>query len=192
MKTTTLLFLFLSTAASAALAQISPELQITLAVQAAPETERAAATVHGYDGDGTFTTLREGSNELICIAPNPESDRFEVSCHHLGLEPFFARGRELLANGVEGEERTKTRWSEIAAGTLSLPSGTTNTIVTGSGFDPDTGAIAESSTRWVIYMPGATAGSTGLPERPMGPGSPWLMFSGTQGAHIMITPATGN
>jgi hypothetical protein len=48
--------------------------------------------------------------------------------------------------------------------------------------------VANSYTRWVIYTPGATAETTGLPLTP-GPGAPWLMFPGTPGAHIMISPA---
>ena len=41
--------------------------------------------------------------------------------------------------------------------------------------------------RWVIYVPFATGESTGLPTQPSG-NAPWLMFPGTAGAHIMITP----
>jgi len=55
-------------------------------------------------------------------------------------------------------------------------------------FDVATGMVTDSYTRWVIYTPGATPESTGLPTTP-GPGAPWLMFPGTPGAHIMISPA---
>ena len=189
MKTTTLLALFLYLTTSTALAQISTDMQIKLALQAAPEAMRADATVQGYDADGNFVTLREGSNDLFCIAPNPSADRFEVSCHQGGLEPFFERGRELSANGIEGMERARTRFEEIGAGTLPLPSGTTNTIIVGSGFNPETGEITDPFTRWVIYVPNATGASTGLPEQPAGEGAPWLMMAGSPGAHIMITPA---
>jgi hypothetical protein len=167
------------------------DLQIRLAVQAAPAALREGATVQGYDAAGAFVTLRQGSNSLICMAPNPTREDFEVSCHNADLEPFFARGRELRAQGVTGEARTRTRWDEIAAGTLPLPTGGTNHILTGSGFDTATAEIHEPYTRWVIYMPGATSATTGLPEIPAGPGAPWLMFPGTPGAHVMIAPPTG-
>jgi len=39
----------------------------------------------------------------------------------------------------------------------------------------------------VVYVPYATAATTGLPTRPA-PGVPWLMDPGTAGAHIMISP----
>ena len=63
------------------------------------------------------------------------------------------------------------------------------------GFDPSTETVENAFLRWVVYTPWATAESTGLPPMPTGPGAPWLMFPGTAGAHIMITPpppGTGN
>jgi hypothetical protein len=167
---------------------LSRDLQIRLAVEAAPAALRDGATVQGYDVSGAFVTLRKGTNALICMAPDPASERFEVSCHQADLEPFFARGRELRAQGITGRARTQARWDEIAAGTLRMPSGATNTILTGSGFDSTTAEIHDPSVRWVIYLPGATGASTGLPEQPTAAGSPWVMFAGTPGAHIMISP----
>lgn len=164
------------------------ELQIRLAVQAAPASLRDSATVQGYDAQGRFTTLRRGSNEMICVAPNPAAEGLEVACHHRDLEPFLARGRELTAQGVTGERRTRVRWDEIANGTLRLPRGTVHAILTGSSFDSVTGQIREPYLRWVIYTPNATGRSTGFSEIPTGPGQPWLMFAGTPGAHVMISP----
>lgn len=184
----------LATSAPALAAQtgpLPPELQIRLAVQAIPEPLRAGATVQGWDESGDFVTLRDGTNEMICMAPDPSREDFEVSCHHEGLEPFFARGRELRAQGVTGGERVQARWDEVEAGTLPLPSGTTNHILTGSAFDPETAEIQDPFLRWVVYMPGETGATTGLPEQPAGPGAPWLMFPGTPGAHVMITPPGG-
>jgi hypothetical protein len=167
------------------------DLQIRLAVQAAPPAQRDGATVQGYDSAGVLVTLRKGSNRLICMAPDPTHEDFEVSCHQADLEPFFARGRELRAQGVTGRARTQARWDEIAAGTLPMPSGAMNAILTGSGFDSVTAEIRDPSMRWVVYLPGATGASTGLPEQPLAPGAPWLMDAGTPGAHIMIWPTTG-
>ncbi len=169
---------------------IAPAMQITLAVQAAPQDMREGATVQGYDADGNFVTLREGTNSMICMAPVPTSTRFEVSCHHSDLEPFFERGRELRANGIDGAERTQARWDEIEAGTLVVPFGSTNYITIGDGFDRQTGEIANAWTRWVIYTPGATPETTGLTTQST-TSAPWLMFPGTPGSHIMISPPRG-
>ncbi|HSG49739.1 MAG TPA: hypothetical protein VLA43_18090 [Longimicrobiales bacterium] len=169
---------------------LSPEMQIRLAVQAAPEEARDAAIVQGYDARGNFVTLREGTGTLVCMAPTPDREEFEVSCHHVGLEPYFARGRELLAQGITGNARTQARWDEYTEGKLPIPYGATNYILTGSGFDPATAEITDAFLRWVVYTPMATPESTGLSARP-GEIVPWLMFPGTPGSHIMIVPPRG-
>lgn len=166
---------------------LSSDVQIRLAVQAAPEELRDGATVQGYDASGTLTTLREGTNGLICMAPNPEARQLEVSCHHAGLEPFFARGRELVAQGITGQDRVQARWQEYEAGTLPIPYGSVNYILTGTGFDAATGTLADPYLRWTIYTPMATPETTGISGQPSA-GGPWLMFPGTPGSHIMITP----
>lgn len=175
---------------AAAQAPLPADVQIELAVQAAPPDRRADATVQGYDESGAFVVLREGTNDLVCMAPAPSAEAFEVSCHHEGLEPYFARGRALRAQGLGNEAVTRTRWQEVEAGTLALPYGGTNYILHGSGFDPATREIQDPYLRWVIYTPGATPESTGLSARPS-EGAPWLMQPGTPGSHIMITPARG-
>ena len=166
---------------------LPPALQVRLALQAAPSELRDGATVQGYDSTGALVTLREGTKPLICMAPDPKAQRLEVSCHQAGLEAFFARGRELRAQGMAESDVVQTRWKENAAGTLPIPFGTVNSILTGSGFDPGTGTITDPYERWTIYTPGATPESTGLSTTPSA-GGPWLMFPGTPGAHIMITP----
>ena len=170
----------------------TPDAQVAAAVQAAPEDKRASATVLGFDAAGTLTTLRKGTNELVCLADNPRVDGISVACYHKDLEPFMARGRELTAQGVTDDKvRDQTRFKEVDAGTLKMPKEPRMLYVTsGKAFDAATGQIAEASTRWVIYVPYATAETTGMPTTP-GPGVPWLMDPGTAGAHVMIAPPRG-
>lgn len=187
---TVALFFTLNGALSGALAaEIPPPAdQITAAVQAAPEDRRDGAGVLGFDANGKLTTLREAKNDMICLADDPSDDRFSVACYHESLEPFMARGRELLAQGVTGQERTEMRFKEIEEGKLDMPrEPRTLYVMSGSGFDPASGQIEESYLRWVIYVPFATTESTGLSAKPV-EGAPWLMFPGTAGAHIMINP----
>ncbi len=175
--------------AVAASGQPAPEAQIAGAVMAAPADQRATATVIGYDAQGRTTTLRRGTGHLVCLADDPAKDGFSVACYHKDLEPFMARGRELAAAGTKGVGPAEDiRYKEIAAGTLTMPTQPALlTVVQGSAFDASSGTVSDAYTRWVVYTPNATAESTGLPTTP-GPGAPWLMFPGTPGAHIMISP----
>jgi hypothetical protein len=167
----------------------APDVQIAGAVQAAPADQRASATVIGLGADGKHTTLRPGTGVLVCLADDPRQENFSVACYHKDLEPFMARGRELAALGTKGRGPEDVRWKEIEGGKLAMPKEPRlTTIVQGTAFDAATGMVTDSYTRWVIYTPGATPESTGLPTTP-GPGAPWLMFPGTPGAHIMISPA---
>lgn len=168
-----------------------PATQIAAAVQAAPAGDRAAATVLGFRADGTLTTLRQGTNSLVCLADDPNADGWSVACYHDSLEPFMTRGRELRAQGVtDSGELAQRRWAEADAGTLPMPeTPATLYVMTGDGFDAATQTVSNAFLRWVVYTPWATPETTGLPAAPTGPNAPWLMFPGTAGAHIMITPA---
>jgi hypothetical protein len=165
--------------------------QIAAAVQAAPVGDRAGAMVYGFRADGSLTTLREGTNSLICLADDPNSEGWSVACYHDSVEPYMARGRELRAEGVtDAGEVAQLRWAEAEAGTLQMPeTPATLYVLTGDGFDVESGTVGNAYLRWVIYTPWATAETTGLSPQPPGPGAPWLMFPGTAGAHIMIMPA---
>lgn len=165
-----------------------PQEQIAAAVLAAPEEYRAGAAVLGYDASGALVELRPGSNELICLADDPRKDGFSVACYHKDLEPYMARGRELLAQGVTGRRRNDIRWKEVEEGKLPMPrQPRTLYVLSGKSYDAAAGQVLNPYLRWVIYVPFATAETTGLSTKPA-PGAPWLMDAGTAGAHIMINP----
>ncbi len=170
------------------LAEVAPEgQQVAAAVQAAPEGLRAGATVLGYDTAGELGVLREGSNELHCLADTPGDDGFSVACYHKDLEPFMARGRELSAEGYKGKERHQIRWKDVDQGRVKMPRAPRMLyVITGKGYDPSKDAIIEPYLRWVIYTPYATPESLGIPGTP--DDGPWLMYPGTAGAHIMMSP----
>ncbi len=161
--------------------------QIALGVQAAPKDRREAATVLGYSAEGKLVTLRAGTNELVCLGDNPAVDGINIACYHKDLEPFMARGRELEAQGSKGQDRHKQRWKEVDDGKVKMPREPRMMyVMTGKSFDAATGAIADSYLRWVVYTPYATPESTGLSTK--SGNEPWLMYPGTAGAHIMISP----
>lgn len=163
-------------------------IQIASAVHAAPEGAREHATVLGWMDDGTTRVLRQGTNEMVCLADDPRDERWSVACYHRDLEQYMARGRELRAAGMDGDEAAAQRFREVEQGTLEIPEGKVLYVLSGSGWNAETQAVEEPYLRWVIYRPWATSETTGLPARPRSPGEPWLMDPGTVGAHIMITP----
>lgn len=172
----------------------SDEALIATALMAAPAASRENCTVIGYNMEGAFVTLKEGSNEFICLADNPKQEGFNAACYHKDLEPFMARGRELKAEGKSAAEIFDIREAEAKAGTLDMGKpGSTLHIYYGpdASYDPATGKVAAAIYRYVVYMPFATAESTGLPERPIEPNHPWIMNPGTHRAHIMISPVNG-
>ena len=188
MKTTIACWTVLLASTLAAAEVPSPEAQIAAAILAAPAELREGAAVLGYNPKGELITLREGKNEIICLGSDPAKAAFSVACYHKDMEPYMARGRELLAQKVTGQKRNDVRWKEVADGKLSLPrEPRTLYVLTGSGFDAASGKVTNPYLRWVIYVPYATPQSTGLSTKPSD-GAPWLMSPGTAGAHIMINP----
>ncbi len=163
-----------------------PEEQIASAILAAPKERRAAATVLGYDDKGAVVTLRKGTNDLICLADDPAVKAISVACYHKDLDPFMARGRELAAQ-YKGKERHEQRWKEVDDGKVKMPKEPRMLyVLTGTSFDAAKGEMIDSYLRWVVYTPYATPESTGLSTT--SGTAPWLMYPGTAGAHIMISP----
>ncbi len=171
----------------------SDEALIATALMAAPEASRSGCKVIGYNMAGKFVTLKEGNNEFICLADDPNKKGFNAACYHKDLEPFMARGRELRSEGKNAAEIFDIREEEVKSGKLVMgKTGSTLHIYYGSGslYDPETSEVEGAHYRYVVYMPWATSESTGLPEVPVAPNHPWIMNPGTHRAHIMITPST--
>jgi len=171
--------------------KLTMEEQILSAVQAAPMTSRDLATVYGYDEQGEFILLRQGSNGIICIADDPNKDGFEVVAYHKSLDPFMARGRELTKEGKNREEKEKIREQEAITKVLEMPEvpAALHIYFGKNGYyDIEKNEVRNCRYRYVVYTPFATAESTGLGLQPNKEGHPWLMFPGKYNAHIMISP----
>jgi hypothetical protein len=140
----------------------SPADQIASSILAAPKERRDGATVLGYNAEGKVVMLRQGTNDLVCLADDPADKAFSVACYHKDLEPFMARGRELAAQ-YKGKERHEVRWKEVDEGKLKIPREPRLLyVLTGTGFDSAKGEVTNAYLRWVIYSPYATPESTGL------------------------------
>ena len=164
------------------------EQQIAAAVLPLPKDMRADAKVMGYRTRVKLETLRPGKNGMTCLALFVVRPDFHVACYHEGMEPFMARGRELRASGVKGDKIDSVRFAEVKSGKLKMPKQAALYSLTGKkeSWDPATGVVTGARPLAVMYMPFATAASTGLSVVPV-PSGAWMMFPGTAKAHLMIT-----
>ena len=167
------------------------EQQIASAVLAVPAEFRGDARVLGYRaGAPQLVTLREGKGPFTCLASDPAAKEFHVACYHQSLEPFMARGRALRASGVKGEQVDTARFAEVRAGKLKMPKQAAilySLFGPADAFDAAAGTLKDTRSLYVVYIPGATAASTGISAKPA-QGTPWIMFPGTPKAHIMFSP----
>lgn len=169
----------------------SDEALVTASLMAAPAESRDGCKVIGYNMAGEFVTFKEGENEFIVLVDDPKTNGFNAACYHKSLEPFMVRGRELRAEGKSGPEIFDIREEEAKSGKLDMgkPGATLHLYYGPSDrYDPETFKVEDARYRYVVYLPFATAESTGLPETPIGSNHPWIMNPGTHKAHIMISP----
>ena len=167
------------------------KMQIKLALLAAPPEKRDSATVYGYDANNNLAIIRNGTNEMICLADDPTDTSFSVACYNKDLEPLMQSGRELRKQGMSGKQLFDERAKEVKEGKLQIPKSPAALYVysaDGKDVNHSTGEVKNGYLRYVIYVPFATAASTGLPEKASAPGMPWIMDPGTYHAHVMINP----
>ncbi len=132
------------------------DVQIRVALLAAPAEFRDSATVLGYTPEGKLTTLRPGTNDMICLAPNPKQFGVYAYAYPKRLEPFMARGRELTEQG-KLRQKDSIRLAEVQSGKLIMPKDAT--ILYGYwGKDedlvPETGEIKTASAGMWCTFPG--------------------------------------
>lgn len=174
---------------NSAVGQMAAADQIDRAVLAAPETQRDQSTVLGYGGAARpgdpLTVLREGSNDLICLADDPGRDGFHVACYHASLDPFMVIGRRITADGGNRAAILAARFAALEAGRIQAPAAALWSLTATVDIDPTIGPPETARRLAVVYVPYAGARTMGLPTRPDGD-SPWLMLPGTPWAHVMI------
>lgn len=155
---------------------------IEKALSPLPEDLRADATVFTYDEDGNRVTLKVGSNHVEC---QPTDEEGFTRCTPVSQRARRDLQAKLSAQGLEGEElqlalqkaEDEGRIPPRKFGALSY-----------RRFDtPD-----RIQYLMVVSLPFATAEELGMPTGRQrdnalaGKGTPWMMRSGTSGAHLMI------
>ena len=165
-------------ASTGALAQDSSP-DIDKALVAAPANLRDGATVIKWKSDFTYDTLRKGTNRLVCYDRSgfPEQQPFSIECTSLGNLDRVAQSLKFEAAG----DKAKTQALVDAAekdGTRVKPE-------YGSVWYHAMGVDREHARmHMTIALPGATAQSTGIPDKRRDDGV-WLMNPGTSTAHVM-------
>lgn len=173
-------------------APVTDAVLIRTAVYPLPDELRESATVLRWTARWETAPLRPGTGPMICLADNPFVEGYHAACYHRDMEPFMARGRALRAAGTTARAAVDSiRFAEVASGKIPMPVMATLWQVTGDSTSVDwtTGEITGVvRPLYVVYIPGATPQSTGLPAM-ASRGTPWLMSPGTPSAHIMFVPS---
>lgn len=154
------------------------------ALAAAPPQMRDGAMVIKWKADGSYDTLRPGTNTLVCYdqSGEPSEQPFSSQCTAVGNLERVKQNKVYEANEADRPKREAALAELEKAGTRVKP-------VFGSVFYNVTGKDQASARRHVtISVPGATTASLGLPDNGKSGGA-WIMGAGTSGAHIM-TPGS--
>lgn len=163
--------------------------QIAAAVQALPKEMRDGAGVMGYKTAGKLELLRPVKNGMLCLADDPAEDQFHVSCYADTMDPFMARGRSLREQGVKGTQVDTVRFAEVKSGKLKMPTKPAalyQIFGPRDAYDAASNSVKGGRALFVVYIPFATAETTGLSTVPSD-SKPWLMLPGTPKAHIMFS-----
>jgi hypothetical protein len=150
------------------------------ALLAAPAPLKDQATVIKWKpADWTYTTLRKGTNRLVCFDKSglPGQLPFSIECTSIANLDRAAQNMKFESE----PDRTK-RQAAIDAADKD-----------GSRAKPEFGSVwyhlmgqdqATARTHFTIAVPGATTASLGLPDNPR-QGGVWIMNAGTSTAHLM-------
>jgi hypothetical protein len=148
------------------------------ALLAAPAANlRDQATVVKWKPDFTYTTLRKGTNKLVCYDRSgfPGQQAFSIECTNLGNLDRVAQNMKFEAMGDKAKAMFDAAEKD---GTRVKPE-------YGSVWYHLMGADQEHTrTHMTIAVPGATTQTTGLPDNNRS-GGVWIMNAGTTTAHLM-------
>ena len=150
------------------------------ALLAAPGNLKNQATVIKWAPDHSYTTLRKGTNALVCYDRSgfAVQQAFSIECTMLGN---LDRVKQNMTIEAQGGDRAK---ADALFADLEK---------NGQRAKPEFGSVfyhiqgpdeARGRGHVTIAVPGATMASLGLPENGRG-GGVWIMNAGTTTAHLM-------
>jgi len=154
------------------------------ALAAAPGNMKDGAMVIKWKADGTYDTLRPGTNRLVCYDQAGDAGEAPISsqCTSVG-------NMDRVKQNKVYEAKIADRTAREAALTELEKNGQRVKPEFGSVFYTRSGKDATTvRTHITIAVPGATTATLGLPDNNK-MGGAYIMGAGTLGAHIM-TPGS--
>jgi hypothetical protein len=182
MKRMVLLVLGVAALSAGAFAQ-APADTIEKALSPAPRNMKEGAAVIKFKADGTYDTLKPGTNKLVCYdrSGEPGQQPFAVQCTSVANIPRVVQNRKFEAMADKTARQAAIDAAE-KDGTRAKPE-FGSVWLTMNGADKDHARIHTT-----IAVPGATTQSMGLPSDNK-QGGVWIMNAGTSTAHLM-TPGS--
>jgi hypothetical protein len=162
----------------------APAADLERALLAAPRNLRDGAMVIKWKADGSYDTLRPGTNRLVCYdqSGEPGEAPFAIQCTSVGNLDRVKQNKEYERKEADRKVR-EGLFAQLEE--------------SGKRVKPEFGSVwysmngkdqASARLHVTIAVPGATAASLGLPDNPK-MGGAWIMNAGTSTAHIM-TPGS--
>jgi hypothetical protein len=178
MKRIALLVIGLVAASAGAFAQ-AEDLAISTPLLAAPENMRAAATVVKWSPDHSYTTLRKGTNRLVCYDRSgfPLQQPFSLECTSIANLDRVAQNMKAEALGDKMKSEAMLNAEEKDGTRVKPEFGSVWYHLMGADKD-------HARPHMTIAVPGATMQTLGLPENGRN-GGVWIMNAGTTTAHLM-------
>ena len=154
------------------------------ALAAAPANMRDGAMIIKWKADGTYDTLRPGTNRLMCYDQAGDAGEQPVSsqCTSVGNLERVKQNKIYEAKIADRKER-EAAFAELEKNGQRVKPEFGSVFYTRQGKD-----ASAVRTHVTIAVPGATTASLGLPDNNK-MGGAWIMGAGTSGAHIM-TPGS--
>jgi len=154
---------------------------IEKALMPAPRQLKEGATVIKWKADGTYDTLKKGTNRLVCYdrSGEPGQQPFSVQCTSIANLDRVKQNLKF--------EAIADKTARQAAIDAAEKDGTRAKPEFGSVWLTMNAPDKEHATRvhTTVAVPGATAQSMGLPDNNK-QGGIWIMNAGTSTAHLMI------
>ena len=152
---------------------------IEKALMPAPRQMKEGATVIKWKADGTYDTLKKGTNRLVCYDRSGEP----------GQQPFSVQ-----CTSIANLDRVKQNLKfEAIADKTARQAAIDAAEKDGSRVKPEFGSVfynlggkdqQTARPHTTVTVPGATAQSLGLPDNNK-QGGVWIMNAGTSTAHLM-------